>query len=275
MIKHFSLRFSLFLVALDTILVILALQAATVARIWLPFGLPGTADLRILPIPVYIIAVVVHNVIYAMLNVHSPRQVGTLLRELQVITGAALLGWLMFLGALYMTYRDVSRLQTVYFLAGHIVLIYGSRVALRLWYLARGRRRISTRGVLIIGSTGPAEQMYSLVEAQSFTGLQTTGVIPVGEPPVDAPVVGELDQLEDIISACAVTEVIIAVERNTEINLQHLIRRLQALPVNIRLVPHYSDLAFLQVNVEDFSGIPLLTLKEPVLTPHQRLLKRL
>ncbi len=50
--------------------------------------------------------------------------------------------------------------------------------------------------------------------------------------------------------------------------------QLQTLPVNIRIVPDYFELVFLRLSVEDFSGLPLLTLKEPVLDPFQRLIKR-
>ena len=41
MIKHFSLRFTLFLIIMDLLLVVLALIVATVMRILIPFGIPA------------------------------------------------------------------------------------------------------------------------------------------------------------------------------------------------------------------------------------------
>jgi exopolysaccharide biosynthesis polyprenyl glycosylphosphotransferase len=277
MIKHFSLRFSLFLLVMDAVLITLALWIATAARMVLPYGLPQTFEgQRVLPLPVFIIAIIVHTLIYSMMNVHSPRQVATLLRELQVTIAAATIALLMLLGALYMSFRDVSRLQMGYFFAAHIALIIASRVVLRVTYLSRGDRR-TTRNVLIIGSNGIAQQMYELVRDHAYTGLHALGIVPIrtDDTPENTPIIGQLDQLPTIIADCQVSEVIIALDRDTPIHLPELVRSLQALPVNIRLVPQYTDLAFLQVHIEDFSGMPLLTLKEPVFTPYQRLLKRL
>ena len=277
MIKHYTLHYSLFLILMDVALVVTALVVATVMRMFIPFGLPGTAEQRLLPIPVYIIAVVVHLIIYTTMNVHSPRQVTTLLRELQVITGAALIAWLMMLGALYLSFRQVSRLQIAYFLVVHIALIYGSRITLRLSYFARGKQVSDTRNVLIIGENHITTTIHQLIQQYSFTGLHAVGVIP-NRPdhtlPDNLPIIGTLDNLEERIVACDVREVVIALERDGHILLPNLVRRLQALPVNIRLVPQYADLAFLRVHIEDFSGMPLLTLKEPVLTPLQRVIKR-
>jgi len=266
MIKNFSLRFSLFLVLMDSVLVVGAVLIATAARIFLPFGLPGTALQRLLPLPVYIIGIAVHYFIYASMNIHSPRLVVTLPRELQVTLSAAFIGWLMFLGALYLTYRDVSRLQIVYFFVAHVTLIVLSRVALRLAYQMRGQRRISIRNVLIIGENDIARVLHRLIEEHRYSGLRVAGGIGVAQAEAD---------LEQIIATDEVNEVVIALERNADVDLPALVRRLQALPVNIRLVPQYTDLAFLQLQVEDFSGMPLLTLKEPVLSPYQRLTKRL
>lgn len=276
MIKHFSLRFSLFLIAIDAILVVVGLLVATGMRIVIPLGMAGMLEAWILPIPVYVIAIVIHNIVYSMLNVHDPRKAVSLLRELQVTVPAAVLAWLMFLGALYLSYRDVSRLQIIYFIGVHLLLIVLSRVLIRTVYDRRGKRRMSSRNVLILGTNSLAHQMHTLVRDHAYTGLHPVGLVTLpGEAAADDPlVIGALDQLDELIIACHVTEVIVAPERDIPFDLPGLIRRLQALPVNIRMVPQYSDLAFLQIHIEDFSGMPLLTLKEPVLTPYQRMIKR-
>lgn len=275
MMKHISLRMSLLLLTIDAALVIIALQIATVMRIVLPYGsdIPSS---RVLPIPVYIIALAAHHLIYTMQNIHSPRYAQTLLKELRVTFGAALLAWLIFLGALYLTYRDVSRLQIVYFIGVHLILIYLSRVMLRQAWASGDM--FSNRPVLIIGGGAIAHDMYTLIQQQQASGLVPIGILTVDTTPPTAntlPHMGTLDQLEKVIADCNVREAVIALPRDTDINLTELVHRLQALPVNIRIVPQYTDLAFLQVQIEDFSGMPLLTLKEPVLTPYQRLLKRL
>jgi exopolysaccharide biosynthesis polyprenyl glycosylphosphotransferase len=278
MIKHFSLRFSLFLLALDGVLVVFGLMIATLMRIFLPFGLPGDVGLRLLPLPVYGIAIGLHYIIYAMLDIHSPRQAATLMKELQVTLPAVLTGWLMLLGALYITYRDVSRLQIIYFLIVHVVLICLSRVGLRLVYWARGEQLLSVRRVLIIGDNNLATRMFDLIDQYRFTGLHPLGLLRVSDDhdiPNHIPVLGTLTDLPTVLPTCDVSEVVIALHRDTPIDMNGLVRTLQSYPVNIRLIPQYGDLAFLQVHIEDFSGIPLITLKQPILTPYQRVIKRM
>ena len=276
MIKHFSLRFTLFLVLLDALLVICALLVATGLRIVIPFGLPGTPLQRLLPLPIYFAALMLYNIIFVLLNVYNPRNATGVLRELQAVLSASVLAWLMLLGALYLSFRDVSRLQTIYFLGVHLLLVIASRLTLRSVYHARGSRRFTTRNVLIVGTNGSASQMLDLIRQHMWTGLCPVGMVALedSETPESPHSVGTLRDIESIVQQLDVSEVVVAVARDTSLDLKQLILRLQALPVNIRLVPQYTDLAFLQVHIEDFSGMPLLTLKEPVLTPYQRLLKR-
>jgi exopolysaccharide biosynthesis polyprenyl glycosylphosphotransferase len=276
MIKHFNLRYSLYLLLLDVVLVVLMLLLSVWLRIVLPFGLAGTAEQRWIPLPVYAIALVVFNVAFSMMNVHAPRQLVTLLRELQVLTAAVLVGWLMLLGALYMTFRDVSRLQMGYALGVHLLLVYGTRLVLRFGMLSRDGRRGYNRNVLIVGTDALAEQMLTLVQAHQASGLHPLGLVALDVQDANRRgVVGHVDNIESLVLDCDAQEVVIAIGRDAPFDLPGFVRRLQTLPVNIRLIPQYSDLAFLQVNIEDFSGMPLLTLKEPVLTPYQRLTKRL
>jgi exopolysaccharide biosynthesis polyprenyl glycosylphosphotransferase len=54
-----------------------------------------------------------------------------------------------------------------------------------------------------------------------------------------------------------------------------LITAVQSVPVNIRVLPDYYSLAVFRATVEDFGGLPLINLREPVLNPYQRLMKRL
>lgn len=276
MVKYFSLKLTLFLIAIDTALVVGALLVATWLRLNLPFGAPGPTEAFIPPLPVYFIAIIIYAATFALLDVRNPYFVAHPAQELQATTSASALAWLVFLGALYLTFRTVSRLQIIYFFGLHLLFIIISRLVLRLLWFERRRRNIDMRNVLVVGTNGVAKQMFSLVKAHIWSGLCPVGMVALEDSNLseNPHTIGALSDIEDIIQQHHVNEVVIAVERNTQLDFKTLMRRLQSLPVNIRLVPQYTDLAFLQVNVENFSGMPLLTLKEPVLTPYQRLMKR-
>jgi exopolysaccharide biosynthesis polyprenyl glycosylphosphotransferase len=53
-----------------------------------------------------------------------------------------------------------------------------------------------------------------------------------------------------------------------------LITRLQQLTVSVRVVPDLFDLAFARTGIEDIDGIPIVSLRDPAITPVRRAIKR-
>lgn len=94
------------------------------------------------------------------------------------------------------------------------------------------------------------------------------------EESLPAPVLGTIDDAPRVIQETGANEIVIALGAEEHAKLEKLVYELHQLPVNIRMVPDAMHLAFLNLHVEDFGGMPLLTLKEPVLTPLQRAVKR-
>lgn len=273
MIKHIGLRFTLLLILLDTFLITGALATATYMRLMIPVGLEAPPEAIHLPPQVYALAIVVYALAFALLDVRNPSRVVQAMRELQLITSASVLGWMMFLGALYLTFRTTSRLQIIYFLGVHLLLVVASRLVLRFFYFKR-RQWVPTHHVVVVGTNDMAQQMFRIVQQHTWMGLNPVGTVALHEREASDNTIGTVEHIEGIVRHFNVTEVVVAVPRDSSLNLNQFVHQLQALPVNIRVIPQYTDLAFLQVNVENFSGIPLLSLKEPVLTPYQRFMKR-
>jgi exopolysaccharide biosynthesis polyprenyl glycosylphosphotransferase len=277
MTRQFSLRFTLFLFFSDLAFVALALLLATQTRTLLPFGKSAAASAWVMPLPVYLMGVAVWGVTFAALNVYDPRRILYLGTELAKITGAALFAWLTLAGMLYFSYRLVSRLEYVYFLGFYLLLIYTHRVAVRSWFRARGGSRYNIRRVLIVGTGEIAHEIARTVQAHGWTGLVPVGYVTDNggtEQNGALPVLGRLSDVPVVIREYGVSEIVIALARQDSQHVTGFVQQLQSLPVNIRLIPDYFDMAFLRVNIENFGGMPLLSLKEPVLDPFQRVVKR-
>jgi exopolysaccharide biosynthesis polyprenyl glycosylphosphotransferase len=277
MTRQFSLRFTLFLFFSDLVLVGLALLLATRMRTVLPFGKAAVASTWSMPLPVYLMGAAVWGVTFAALNVYDPRRIPYLGIELAKITGASLFAWLTLAGILYFTYRLVSRLEYIYFLGFYLLLICTHRIVVHGWFRARGGSRYAVRRVLIVGTGEIAQEIARTVQAHGWTGLVPVGCVtdngdtgPVGV----LPVLGRLCDAPAVIQKHAISEVVIALARQDSQHVTGFVQQLQSLPVSIRLIPDYFDMAFLRVNIENFGGMPLLSLKEPVLDPFQRLVKR-
>lgn len=132
---------------------------------------------------------------------------------------------------------------------------------------------------MIIGAGEHAWKVAQAVQENAWAGLYLVGYIPVSEDQpfehgIDAPRLGSLTNLMGIVNEYGVDEVVVAVTREREQEITPLILDLQTAPVNIRIVPDYFDLFFPRAQIEDFSSVPLITLKEPTLYPFQRFVKR-
>ena len=78
---------------------------------------------------------------------------------------------------------------------------------------------------------------------------------------IDAPQLGVLGEIMDVIKSFAIDEVVIAVTREREQEITPIIYQLQTASVNVRIVPDYFDLFFPRARIEDFSSIPLITFR--------------
>jgi exopolysaccharide biosynthesis polyprenyl glycosylphosphotransferase len=132
--------------------------------------------------------------------------------------------------------------------------------------------------ILIIGAGGHAQVIADLILCRMRLGedLQLLGFVD-DDPQADTLGLSHFGPLTRTVAVTReqrVNEVIFALPRQAHIQLSNLVAELQALKVNVRVVPDFFDLVFLRSVVEDFGGMPLVTLREPALDPLQRLVKR-
>jgi exopolysaccharide biosynthesis polyprenyl glycosylphosphotransferase len=276
MSRRLNLKSTLYLFVFDLLLVGLALLLSSRLRVVLPFGKnspPGTWDV---PISVYVLGIAVWAITFAAFSIYSLRPVLSPAIEVFRIIEATTFAWLTLAGLLYFTYRMLSRLQYLYFLAFYLMIICTQRLALRGVARLRGKYRTDARHVLIVGTGDIAQEIAQMVEKHQWMGLELTGFVDDNHTDSDDSlrILGKLDDTPALIQQCDIHEVVIALSRQDSEHIRGFVHQLQTLPVNIRLVPDYFDMAFLRVNIESFSGLPLLSLKEPVLDPFQRSVKR-
>jgi len=154
----------------DLALTVLALHLATVARLYLPFGVHLTPEYVSLPLVVYFMAAMVWLIVSAALATYTSRRSQIGVDQIKTIIGGVLLSNFSFAGLLYITYRDVPRLLYLYSLVLQMSFLIGLRLAIYAWELARHGRKRGTR-VLIIGAGKVGQDLAQRIDAQSGRGL--------------------------------------------------------------------------------------------------------
>ena len=272
-------NYTLYLMVSDLSLTLIALFLATQFRLYLPFGQPLSPRLVQLPIGVYALAFAIWAVVFLLLSVYDDRRNLRAVDEFQRLVVAIGFSVLVFAGALYLTYREVSRLLFAYFALLDGAMLLGFRVLLRAAIRLAGERRHGEERVLVIGAGKVGQEVGERVRKRSWAGLDLVGYLdddPAKQGQVfhGAPVLGTLADAKRVVQEQGVHQVVVALPLRAHQALARLVLELGECPVQVRVVPDFFDLAFFRATIEDFDGMPLIGLRDPAIDGFNRLVKR-
>ncbi len=269
----------LLLLGAELFLMLVALWLATFLRGYLPFGKPIEAEALALDPPVYILALVIWLSVFLTLSLQEAYPIRSLLQELLQVTTGVGIATLIFAGALYLSYREVSRMTFIYFALLGLFLLVLFRVVVHTIHTALRRRGIGKTTVLIVGAGKAGMALASSFKALRRDDLEVVGYLDddpqkQGQSFHGVPVIGSLEQLMNRVKDLAVDEVIFALPMGAERELLNSVLELEKLPVDVKIVPDVFDLTFSKAAVEDVAGIPVVSLREPAISGLSRLIKR-
>jgi len=270
------------LMAIDVILTELALQAARYTRLWFPilgaYPYPRPSPLK--PI-IYAIIPPIWLLAFSLASVYQIDYWVPLVEKLQrLMVGTALAG-LILAGAVYMLflYRVyIPRLLLVYFLFFDFLLLGGLRMVLdRL----EGRRRslLPRQRVLIVGTGTIGQELARLIRERAQLHLDVVGFLALDQPgpaspPMEYPLLGGKENFVDVVTAQAIDQIIFVPPLPSRDELAHLIRRVESLPVDIKIIPDVLDLSLYRARASNLFGLPIIDLRESAIAGSRRVLKR-
>ncbi len=278
MLRRFSIDFAVFSICFDALLIGLSLVLATnlrpalsvfpfIAFIPGPYRIPGT---------LYPLFSLLWVLILFLASVYDGRRNLRFWKELTSLTVGSAFAVIALAGILFFSYRDVSRFLFLSFAVLAYLLLVLWRLFYRLSYRYRILRNVQVTNVLIIG----AGELGRDLEKQTH-GYQVLGLFVVGflddDPQKRAEhpdILGSLDQAEDIILEHDIDDIVIALPPSAYQKVFSMVARINTLPIKVWVIPDYFNLALHKTSFEEFAGIPMIDLRAPTLTDHQRMVKR-
>lgn len=278
--RRITFNYTVTLVIVDLLLTPLSLYLASMARLWLPFSYRLEMRHVYLNPVVYGMVLVIWGVIFPAMSAYDPKRILHLGEQMWGTFTAVSSSTLVFGGALYLSFRDVSRLLFIYFYVIDLFFLLGSRLLLRTLWATWSEQEQRVSKVLIVGAGTLGQNVVRKAREYQWTGLRLEGYVDddpskQGRTVEDIPVLGPLDQASAIIRQRDISEVIFALPLRAYENLAKLIFELRELPVRVRMVPDVLNLAFFRATVEDFHGMPLIGLRDPAIDGFDRVVKRL
>lgn len=147
----------------------------------------------------------------------------------------------------------------------------------RVLYLQRRRRWAYDRTrMLIVGAGNLGESVRSDIERYSQLGHEVVGFVDddIEQVPVDANVVGSLDDLTHIVPELDIDEIIVTSSLANRQTMLDILSRCRATGARVHVLPELYEVMIGQVNIGQVAGIPLISLGSEPMTEWQRAIKR-
>jgi exopolysaccharide biosynthesis polyprenyl glycosylphosphotransferase len=279
MLQRASFRYTLMLYIADMLVTAAALYLALLARRTWPLGKVFIEEYGGLSLPVLGITLLIWTAAFFAARVYDPKRIIRFEREVAQVGGAIAIATLVLAGTLYFSFRSVSRLLVAYFVIFDVVGLVGVRATMRLAWRNLGARRLPTSKILVVGAGVLGRDMVRALSEHAWMGLELAGYLDddsakQGRSSEGIPVLGTLGDAPRIVTEQGITDVLFALPLRAHSTMRNLVARLERLPVNIKVAPDLGPLAFYRTTMEAVGDIPVIGLKEPVIPPYQRFIKR-
>ncbi len=275
MLKRLSHRFTGSVLVWDIFLTLLCLHFAATIRLELEFGRDLIHSQVQLPWSLYLVVGVIWLISFLLIAPQRAVFRGGLLETVGRLVAAVALAALTFAGMLYLSFRDVSRLQFLYFAAIDLAALLILHVTVHSYVHFRQRNGWQRR-VLIVGGRKIAHQLAHELQRNPWTGIQVVGCT-CDEAMEDHTMtwLGDIPDTPRIITEQQINDVIFTLPPQRHDEIARLSLQLHQLPVMIHMVPSVLDLTFSRTAAETIGGVPLISLRESALSEPQRIFKRL
>jgi len=278
MLRRFSIDFAIFSIVLDALFIALSLGLATYFR-------PGMSDLPYIkfipnplhaPVTLYFAFPILWVLVLYFFSVYDGRRNIRFWKELASLTLASLLAITALAGLLYLSYRDVSRLLFLTFVILAYLFIVSWRLVFRLAYRAGVLTNVQPRNILIIGTGEIGAELASRIHSYRHLGLNLVGYLydQADNTSLTGQCLGGLKDARRVVENQHIHDLVIALPSHQNGDLLNIISDLQTLPIKIWLIPDYHNLSLYSTHIEELAGLPLVDLRAPALSEHQRLVKR-
>jgi FlaA1/EpsC-like NDP-sugar epimerase len=281
MLKRYNSMLMALFYSLDILLSGAALWTADWLRHSLPWGKPIAASTVYLDRSVYLAMALIWGIVFRLLSFYTSRRTMRLLRELATVGAATLLSCMTLATWLFLfDYDDFSRLLLFYFGVLDLGILLNFHLMLRLFLRHIRARGYNLKKMLIIGAGETGMRVARALVERPWTGFGIVGFLDDASEKQGkmwarvAPVLGPLEKARTIVEQQGVDEVVIALPSSAYHRLADVVRTLQDQPVNIRVVPDLFSVTTVRPRIEDLWGIPLIGIRQPVLSGLDAAMKR-
>ncbi|HEX6509784.1 MAG TPA: sugar transferase [Chloroflexota bacterium] len=277
-------RFSPFVLGLqftlDILLTLVGVKIAEQLRLHIVTGLERREQFVAVRPWVYVLVLGIWICFLLVFGAFDSRRGHSLMVDLGNLWLSITISMLVLASVFYLLALDApnapSRLFYVYFYVVDLVLLASTRIVLfRALGLLRQRGR-HLRRVLLVGGGVHGRHVAVRLQGQQSAGVTLVGYLSAHEesalPRLER--LGSMDDLLPVVERYNIDQVVIALPAAAHEATLQMNAELQQTEVDVRILPDVFEMVAMRARVEDFYGLPLISIREPSMNPIQASVKR-
>jgi Undecaprenyl-phosphate glucose phosphotransferase len=246
---------------------------------WIPYETP-------LPIEIYAQWSLIYGSIAVFLsyfvNFYTPKRKKRFSYELFTIIQVYTISLLILLSFLFIFKElDVSRSYLLLFLVNNILVISFYRYVLKNTLKSLREKGFNKQFVLILGAGTLGKRFYKKLQAHPELGYEAIGFLDdhltehEDQERNMKPILGQVDELQEILEKLLIDEVIIALPLTAHSKYGKIISICEKAGVKTLIIPDYYDYLPSKPYFDNFAGMPLINVRDiPLDEFRNRFLKR-
>jgi exopolysaccharide biosynthesis polyprenyl glycosylphosphotransferase len=264
----------------DLVITEFALQLGRYARLWFPilgaYPYPNPSPLNKI---IYVVVPVIWLVVFSLIGLYHPDQVMRAAQDTGRLLFGVMLSGLILAGSLYALFLYqvyIPRLLLAYFLLFDVVLLIAERALLH--YVLSRNGLIYRPRALIVGTEAVGQQLAEWLSSDRQARVDLIGTIPWLNDGRDGQMVAstftQAMRVAEVVEQLQVDEVILTPPLPFRNIVGQIVKALQKLPIDVKVVPDFLDLALHQAQIEDMYGVLVVSLRSSAIRGGRRVAKR-
>jgi Undecaprenyl-phosphate glucose phosphotransferase len=219
-------------------------------------------------------------VIFKGMKMYRPRRISSHLTEIYDVFKASTLAVLLIMAVVYgAKVVEVSRLFFFYFWGLSSAGLIMTRLIFRELLRCARRRGYNLRHIVIIGTDRLGLTLRQQIGQHPELGLNIVGFLShnayeVGQRLDGIEILGHIDQVQAVVRRYQIDQVFIALPLEAMVSLEKMLQQLSGEMVDIKILPDLYQYVILQGSVEEFDGMPIVTLSGSPMYGWNRVAKR-
>ena len=261
----------------DLVTLVLAFAAAWYTRFtWFAFEtIPPPEE----TLETMVLVLVIFPLIFRGSNLYTTNRGRTHISEVFEVFKATALSTLVLVGVSYFIRERYSRLTVILFAGFAFVGVSSVRLAFRAIFNELRRRGVNLKTILVVGAGTLGQRVVETIEQHRELGFKVTGLLTrrpekVGTLILNVPVVGLFGDLEKVLDAQPVDQVILALPLEEQPQMRELMEVLAQRTIDVKVVPDLFSYVTLRGGLEEFGGLPIISLQGAPMEGWNRIAKR-